>query len=597
MARRRPINDHSDYNNPAGDSPPLAVPDPTGDSPPLAVPDPTGDTPPVIMPDPEDEPVPIAASRFARRPRSDTAPRQPVEFRWARRDWVIIVLLVALAAGLRFPRLDQPSKVVFDETYYAKDACLYLGRSPESCRVDQSTEQSYVHPPLGKWLIALGIAGFGYNSLGWRFSAAVVGTLLVVLVFVMSRKLFLNRWAAGAAGFLAATDFLLIVQSRIAMLDIFLAFFVIAGFTLLCFDRARVLDLRAATGSPARIKYTPRRASWLDDSEAAAAPDEKVILDGPPPKKARRRGMWLRYAAGTCFGLAVAVKWSAVWALLAGFLMACFWSSGLLRSLSGRKLPDNPTSWLRELGGTLAALVLVPSLVYLAVYVPYYVDRAGDECAYTVPPERDHRLFGEGFLGLHAGKCVEGVAGAALSFADLQDRMLDYHLNLTAKHSYQSRAWTWPLVLRPVAYFYETPGGKSKHILGFGNPITWWAALGGAVWLAARGLRKWAPERVVLAAWGAQYLPWLTVSRPLFFFYMTPVVAFMMMGLAGMLAWARNSSKVMRRLVYAYLLVGVVLATFYFYPVFAAVGLQPDLWQSRMWIKAFDCGRYRCGWI
>jgi dolichyl-phosphate-mannose-protein mannosyltransferase len=201
---------------------------------------------------------------------------------------------------LRFYSVSDPATLVFDETYYAKDGCLYAGLGQEACDSPGATEQSYVHPPVAKWIIAAGIRAFGYNSFGWRFSAVLFGTATVALVFLLARKLFLDRWIAAVAGLLAAIDFLLIVQSRIAMLDIFLTFFVVLGFLLLAHDRERVLRLRDHLLRPSTSEAPRREPEW-------------------------------RYAAGAVFGLAVASKWSGAYALFIGLLMALAWSAALFR--------------------------------------------------------------------------------------------------------------------------------------------------------------------------------------------------------------------------------------------------------------------------
>ena len=88
-------------------------------------------------------------------------------------------LAVTLLAGwLRFVHVSHPSDYVFDEVYYPKAACILLGWSNETCTIDSSDEQywreqkwdvgSWVHPPLGKWEIAMGIKAFGMDAFGWR---------------------------------------------------------------------------------------------------------------------------------------------------------------------------------------------------------------------------------------------------------------------------------------------------------------------------------------------------------------------------------------------------------------------------------------------
>ena len=493
----------------------------------------------------------------------------PNRFGWSKRDTAIVILLVAVAALLRFVRLGEPSALVFDETYYAKDACLYIGNSQQFCGLDQATEQSYVHPPLGKWLIALGIKLFGYSALGWRFAAAVAGTALVAAVYVLTRKLFRDRWTATIAGVLVATDFLLIVQSRIAMLDIFLALFVVMGFMFLAFDRECILAIKES--------------------------QESTVPRSPPPRQ-----MEWRFAAGASFGLALAVKWSAIAALIAATGLALAWSVGLIRmkrrepvesAESGRK------GTLREIGVSLVALMILPAFVYLGSYSVYFADRLQEPCSFVVPNAEKGRLLSGDAFGLTSGTCMKGPLGAALSFTDLHDRMLDYHLTLKAKHDYQSRAWTWPFVRRPVAYYYPSGQSKSTHILAIGNLATWYAALVAGVWLLWRSLRKWRAERVVTIGWAAQYVPWLFVARPLFFFYMTPIAPFMMIGLAAGLSAFREIGRLPRWAVTAFLVIGVGLMTIYFYPVLTGISLPHELWRSRMWFGQSKCGGLKCGWI
>ena len=83
------------------------------------------------------------------------------------RPVVAIVAVTILAAGLRFVHLSHPDGYVFDEVYYPKAACILLGWSDETCTIDPGDEHywrekkwdvgSWVHPPLGKWEIAMGI--------------------------------------------------------------------------------------------------------------------------------------------------------------------------------------------------------------------------------------------------------------------------------------------------------------------------------------------------------------------------------------------------------------------------------------------------------
>src|SRR5512141_1069349 len=104
-----------------------------------------------------------------------------------RRNAVLLVAVLVLAAVAPLYQLGSPDRLVFDEVYYAQDACSYLGWDEATCGV--SSEASWVHPPLGKWLIALGILTLGYDPVGWRVSAAFAGIVTVGLLYLLTRRL------------------------------------------------------------------------------------------------------------------------------------------------------------------------------------------------------------------------------------------------------------------------------------------------------------------------------------------------------------------------------------------------------------------------
>ena len=177
------------------------------------------------------------------------------------RRWAVAVplLLVLLGGGLRFARLDEPERMYFDEVYYVVDAQEYLRQGVEEVRP--------AHPPVGKWLIAAGIAVAGDESFGWRVAPALAGTLTVLVTYLLGLRLFRRRAPAALAGLLLALDGLAFTMSRVGMLDVFVGLFVALGALLLVVDR-----------------------------------------DDP--------GRRWRLLTGVSFGLAIGTKWSAALALL-----------------------------------------------------------------------------------------------------------------------------------------------------------------------------------------------------------------------------------------------------------------------------------------
>ncbi|MGW5163099.1 phospholipid carrier-dependent glycosyltransferase, partial [Nonomuraea wenchangensis] len=180
-------------------------------------------------------------------------------------------LLVAVFGGvLRFARLGAPHAVVFDETYYMKDAYSLLrfgverttlgdAKNPvadrriiagnldifRQCGEPADCASFVAHPPLGKWMIAAGEWLFGVNPFGWRFAAALVGTLSILVLARVARRMTRSTLLGCLAGLLLALDGLHLVFSRTALLDIFLTFWVLAGFACLVVDRDRTRGLLA----------------------------------------------------------------------------------------------------------------------------------------------------------------------------------------------------------------------------------------------------------------------------------------------------------------------------------------------------------------
>ena len=147
----------------------------------------------------------------------------------------IAPLLIALASFvLRLVNLGSTKGYIFDEVYYVDGARDLLKYGVE---VTGSNPEFIVHPPVGKWLIAAGIAIFGDNEFGWRFATALIGTILILVFARLVHVLFYSPLLTGLGAALMALDGLLLVHSRTALLDLFLTFFVLLGVLLWHRDR------------------------------------------------------------------------------------------------------------------------------------------------------------------------------------------------------------------------------------------------------------------------------------------------------------------------------------------------------------------------
>ena len=187
--------------------------------------------------------------------------------------WLGPLLVTAFGTFLRFNRLRVPRALIFDETYYVKDAWSILNHGVElnlvpnanaliqaghtnifaACNGTAACGEYVVQPEMGKLLIAWGEAMFGLNSFGWRFASALFGSLAILLMCRIARRLTRSTLLGCLAGLLMALDGLEFVLSRTGILDIFLMFFVLAAFGCVLIDRD------AARGALAAGRRPPRR--------------------------------------------------------------------------------------------------------------------------------------------------------------------------------------------------------------------------------------------------------------------------------------------------------------------------------------------------
>ena len=225
---------------------------------------------------------------------------------------LLIVLLVA--SVFRFAGLGYPGEEYFDEVYHAKTALQYLNGEPPT---------EWVHPPTAKLLIAVGVSAFGYKPWAWRLMPALAGTLLAGVFLLLARRVLASERAALLATALLLTDGVYLVQSRIAMTNVFAVLFQLLS---------ALLVLRAAA--------------------------------------ARRLGIGPMAGAGVALGLALSTRWTSLWAW--GFLALVFVALRYAWRRAGPASFDAPAPgplW-RELVLAALAFAVLPVAVYLLSYVP-----------------------------------------------------------------------------------------------------------------------------------------------------------------------------------------------------------------------------------
>ena len=486
------------------------------------------------------------------------------------RPIVAILAVGAIAGMLRFNHLGYPERRIFDEYYYPKSACIFLGYSNDRCDINSSAERlwrdqqndtgAWVHPPLGKWMIAVGELGFGTDSFGWRGSSAVTGTATVMLLAFIVHLLFASAIWTFVGGLLLAVENLNFVQSRTAMLDIFVTFWIVLGLAFLLVDR-RWIERR-----------TPEPAGPAGDPAARSMGDPEP---GPPLRRRIPAPLWRpwRFAAGVALGAGLATKWSAFTAVAVAIALSILWEvSRRRRAGVSRPVGDAIPA---EGFGLVLAFLIVPSVVYVASYAGWFVR-----------------------FGFDLGQWMA-----------LQGSMYDWHRNLSSIdlatgepiHPYLAQAWKWILLWRPVVYYADFGDGVRQVIYANGNPAIFWGSILAIPYAAFSwwSKRDWRAGFVVLTVAGL-YLPWFLVQRPQFIFYATPITPFFVLACVYALKQlsevrfealhaAGNRARTVRP--YLPLAVAFVVAAVglfvWFWPTLTGGPLSDEGWLVRAWFPTW----------
>ena len=494
--------------------------------------------------------------------------------------WIWPLVITAFAAFLRFNRLSVPNSIIFDETYYVKDAwsilqhgvefnwAMYFPNANTQIPAGQThfvfhcsgtaCAEYVVQPPVGKLLIAVGEWLYGLTSFGWRTASAFVGTAAILVMCRVTRRLTRSTLLGCVGGLLLSLDGLEFVLSRTGILDIFLMFFVLASFGCLVVDR--------------------------DVSRARLA--EAVVLqpaDEAGPQLGIRK--W-RIAAGVLIGLAGATKQDAIWYIFAFVGLCIAWDMGARRTAGLRAYARGALvrdgKWLPLTFG------VIPLVTYIATWSGWFATSTGYDRNYAQ---------------------VNGVnlpiISPLYSLFEYHKEMYQFMAQLSLRHPYESQPWDWLVVSRPVAFFWQsytnaagtqlaktgTTGPYVQEVLAIGTPLIWWSSIPALLfclcwWFTRRDWRAGAAVLCFLAGW-ATWLPW--PGRTKFYYYaleFEPFIIICIVLCLGLIIGPATAGLWRRRIgasvVGAYILV-VGWMFWYFYPILAGQVIPYSTWYSHMW--------------
>lgn len=480
--------------------------------------------------------------------------------------WVILVLL---SLSLHVWGLERFNTLVFDEVYYPKFAVQFLEDQPSFSG----------HPPLGTYLTALGIhlavhtplnqiggqnglAGWLLSPISYRWLMALVGSSLPLAIAYLAQQMTGRSRVAWLAGLLASWDGLLLVESRYALINVYMLWFGVMGVALFLHGLSR-------------------------------------------QNQGGRSLLWV--ISGVCLGAAVGVKWNG-----AGFLLTVYglwvmaYSSAKLLNVS-HPSSDAPVHEGRSLRSHLA-----PAIMRLASVSPLTLG-----LYYGGIPAMIYWVLWQPMIALDPRK----------NFWQWQQQMLTYHQHLGGSdiHPYCSAWYSWPLMWRPIAYFYEVghqPDAPATivgpdlprtavqviyAVYAMGNPLLWWLGAGAiaftgltlVVWLlqqygacppwfnlstlggrgAVRDLPLW--PIAVAVGYGANWLPWAMVERCTFIYHYSSALVFAVVALA---AWGdRCLDHPPSRPPGAIAILAIGISFVFWLPIYLGLPLPPPLMPLWFW--------------
>lgn len=498
--------------------------------------------------------------------------------------WLSMAGLLVASVLLRFWGLGRFNTLVFDEVYYAKFASAYLngeaafgGHPPLSTYLIAFSIWVANHTPIGDDPVRNSLTGLSLAPVSYRWLNAATGSLLPFVAAGIAYLLSHRRSYALIAGVLTVADGLFLVESRYALVNVYLVLFGLLGhlFLLLALGRS------------------PWRWGWL-------------------------------LLSGLGFGAAAAVKWNGL-----GFLLGAYGIWGLAWAMQGaqglrqrlargkvRILPVNPLEKLTQLN--LAHVLMfwgaVPAIAYYLSWIPY--------------------------MQLDGGR----------SFWAWQDRIMEYHNQVGGPnaHPYCSAWYTWPLMLRPVAYFYKTAHGPGEpppivgpalpsgagpviyDVHAMGNPVLWWLSTAAMIvlvgfllgrsgqWLKAslfggegafsagslptlnpigfsdpgtlvggNRLPSTGIALYLVVNWAANWLPWAKVTRCLFLYHYMGSAVFALLGIAWMCDRWLYSLQPWRRALAVTLIFLILLAFVFWLPLYLGLPLSASQIALRRWLSSW----------
>lgn len=450
-----------------------------------------------------------------------------------------------IAITFRFWQLSRFNAFVFDEVYFVNFAQDYR----------QGIAPIDAHPPLGKYIIAASIQlGEWWTSHADRLNAKEV----------IENSPFSYRQANALVGSLIPLAVVGIARTLVPpnssaaqrrkhwQFPFLCGIFVATDGLFVTESRYALLNVHLV------CLGLLSHWLWLKAANISKAQSQ--------PKR-EQTSLWLRIASGCLLGGAIATKWNGL-----GYLLSLIvWEIARLRySASDRQFGhcQNPTS--KATLRNLALLAIATTFTYGLIWWPHL------------------HITQENIFSVHA-------------------YLFQFHQQLSADgHAACSKWYSWPLLVRPITYWYSTTNTHAYTVSNLGNPALWLLSSSTILLLAisriltskraiyfkpqlatATSLQTTNLKSYLVISYFCNWLPWILVQRCTFNYLYMPAAVFSFMALAWLLStWLTSYSQINKAI--AWLLLSVIAIAFIFWsPLTFGWPLSFEQLQKRWLLKSW----------
>eukprot|EP00301_Raphidiophrys_heterophryoidea_P003957 c1175_g1_i1.p1 GENE.c1175_g1_i1~~c1175_g1_i1.p1 ORF type:complete len:557 (+),score=103.73 c1175_g1_i1:1-1671(+) len=511
-------------------------------------------------------------------------------------DWLVLVIFTAISFATRFYKLTTPNLVLFDEVHFGKFVNSHL------------TGKFYfdIHPPLVKLLMAALLVlttdykgDQPFETIGepflpttpvfiFRFIPALSGSLIVPVVFLISKRLQFSTLVSILCTSMVCFDNLFLGESREILTD-----------------SSLILFICLAILSQLSVEQQPLHSKWWK--------------------------IWTTLT-GISLGLAMSTKWTS---LSVFGIVGMSTVVDLLTRISWFSHRKYHSLHFRDFFLRLGLLLGIPMVIYVTSFVFYFytLPRSGPGDPFMPRPFQS-TLIGSS-ITWHGRK-----PDFWENFWSMNFEMFRANKNVATPHHWQSYWHTWPINKRGIACWNgpvshrEVDGEKVMYqafVYLLGNPFVWWFSslclLASPIVFWADPRRRWeqAPEAgstlskiktrsavyspthfsptsefpnrfgnlmlQLYTGWIASILPYALISRACFIYHYMPSLVFAIL-LTGVLfdvsfnAW--SVPHWLRVVIVSNLIVAFTWAFYFFAPLSYGDEMTFNENKARRWFESWN---------